>query len=269
MAKPTGEKLSMNLMNISRSAFRVKAFWFLCRHNPFFRLYSKIIGEKFSFSINNIDRRISSFYHEANGSPKFYVEIGANDGISQSNTKYLELYENWRGILIEPIPSVFQKLKKNRSAKNYFENSACCSFEYSSSEMSIIYANLMSITLDGQSDIVDRHEHAEIGATTLNSGDETYLLSVPAVTMNSILIKNSAPKRINFLSLDVEGSELEVLKGIDFSEFTIEFICVESRNFDLIDNFLVKKGYVFSEKLTSGITHSDYLFRHNSVRWPL
>jgi FkbM family methyltransferase len=267
MVQPTGEKLSMNLSKKFRSAFRVKAFWFLCRHNPLFRLYSKLIGEKFSFSINNIDRRISSFYRD-DTSPKFFVEIGANDGISQSNTKYLELYGNWRGILIEPIPSVFQKLKKNRSAKNYFENSACCSFEYSSNEMSLIYANLMSITLDGQSDIVDRREHAEIGATTLNSGDETYLLTVPALTMNSILNSNKAPKRINFLSLDVEGSELEVLKGIDFSEFTIEYICVESRNFDLIDSYLVQKGYIFCEKLTSGVTHSDYLFRHNSIRWP-
>ena len=257
----------MNLSKKVRPAIRVKAFWFLCRHNFWFRLYSKLIGEKFSFSVNNIDRKISSFYRDDN-SPKFYVEIGANDGISQSNTKYLELYGNWRGILIEPIPSVFQKLKRNRSARNCFENSACCSFEYPSTEMSLIYANLMSITLDGQSDIVDRREHANIGATSLNTGDETYLLSVPAVTMNLILKINNAPKRIQFLSLDVEGSELEVLKGIDFSEFTIEYICVESRSFDLIANFLVQKGYIFCERLTSGVTHGDFLFRHNSVLWP-
>lgn len=257
----------MGLIRHLRAVFRIKAFWFLCRHNVLFRLYSRLTGKEFSFSINNIDRRISSFYQNSS-SPKFFVEIGANDGISQSNTKYLELYANWQGILIEPIPSVFQKLKRNRSAKNSFENTACCSFEYTSSEMSLIYANLMSITLDGLSDIIDRHEHARIGATTLISGDTSYLIKVPAVTMNSILIKNIAPKRINFLSLDVEGSELEVLKGIDFSEFTFEYICIESRDFDSINGYLMERGYHFCEKLTSGVTHSDYLFRHNSVRWP-
>jgi FkbM family methyltransferase len=267
MFKQKSGKTFLNLIRSLKAVFRIKAFWFLCRHNALFRLYSKLTRKEFSFSINNIDRRISSFYQD-NVSPKFFVEIGANDGISQSNTKYLELYANWRGILIEPIPSVFKKLTNNRSTKNIFENTACCSFEYTSSSMSLIYANLMSITLDGLSDIVDRHEHAKIGATTLSPGDSTYLLRVPAVTMNSILISNNAPKRINFLSLDVEGSELEVLKGIDFSEFTFEYICIESRDFDSINGYLVERGYHFSEKLTSGITHSDYLFRHTSVRWP-
>ena len=85
--------------------------------------------------------------------------------------------------------------------------------------------------------------------------------------MHSILVKNRAPKRINFLSLDVEGSELEVLKGIDFSEYTFEYICVESRSFDSIYQYLTDKGYLFCEKLTSGATHGDFLFRHNSVKW--
>ena len=54
---------------------------------------------------------ISNLFKDVSG-PKFYIEIGANDGVSQSNTKYLELFYDWRGILIEPIPSVFKKLQK-------------------------------------------------------------------------------------------------------------------------------------------------------------
>jgi FkbM family methyltransferase len=264
VVEPKSRAILIDFFQKLSAAIRVKTFWFLCRNNNLFRLYSSFIGREHSFSIKEIDKKISSFYKN-DDSPKFYVEIGANDGISQSNTKYLELYEGWRGILIEPIPSVFQKLKRNRSRGNSFENTACCSFEYKSNKMSLIYANLMSITLDGESDIIDRHGHAKIGATTLVSGDATYVLQVPAATMNSILIRNDAPKKINFLSLDVEGSELEVLKGIDFSEFIIEYICVESRDFESINDYLRQKGYIFCEKLTFGVTHSDYLFKHLTV----
>jgi hypothetical protein len=128
--------------------------------------------------------------------------------------------------------------------------------------MSLIYANLMTISLEGESDVQDRREHAKIGAGTLIPGDEIYEVKVQASTMNSILLKHNAPKIINFLSLDVEGSEIEVLKGIDFNEFVFEYICVETRSFEVIEKFLNVKGYGCIETLTNGITHRDYLFKH-------
>lgn len=193
--------------------------------------------------------------------PKFYVEIGANDGVSQSNTKYLELYDGWKGILIEPIPNVFNKLQKNRAAGNHFENSACCSFNFTSPTMSLMYSNLMTISLDGESDIQDRRHHAKIGVGALESTEKMYEFKVKASTMNSILQKYCAPKIINFLSLDVEGSEIEVLKGIDFQDYIFEYICVETRSFANIEKFLNLKGYICTETLTNGIEHRDYLFK--------
>jgi FkbM family methyltransferase len=243
------------------SKLRITIFWYLNKHNTLFKICSFLIGRKFSFAINNIDVNISKKFKNFSG-PKFYVEIGANDGVSQSNTKYLELYDGWKGILIEPIPTVFKKLQKNRAARNFFENAACCSFEFKSSTMSLIYANLMTISLEGESDVQDRREHAKIGAGTLNLGDKIYEINVQASTMNSILLKHNAPKIVNFLSLDVEGSEIEVLKGIDFYEFVFEYICVETRSFEVIEKFLNVKGYVCIETLTNGITHKDYLFKY-------
>ena len=131
--------------------------------------------------------------------------------------------------------------------------------------MSLIYANLMTVTLEGENDLEDRNQHVKIGAGSLNPGDEIYEFTVKASTMNSILLKHDAPKKIDFLSLDVEGSEIEVLKGIDFHQFVFRYICVETRNFQIIDKYLRDYGYECIEKLTSGISHSDYLFRHIEV----
>ena len=244
---------------------RISSFWFLVKHNSIFRIYSFVTRHKKSFAMSEIDLYISKLFSEVK-SRKFYIEIGANDGISQSNTKYLELYDGWNGILIEPIPDLYSKLLKNRSASNIFVNSACCSFDYSNSSMAFLYANLMSISLDGKSDIPDRQQHANIGLGFLNKGESIYKLQVPTTTLNSILLTNSAPKRINFFSLDVEGSELEVLEGINYDEFVFDFICVETRSFDRIEKFLRKKGYDYFAQITKYSSHSDYLFKYRSLK---
>jgi FkbM family methyltransferase len=243
---------------------RLSGFWFLVRHNSFFRIYSFLTRKKRSFSVNEIDLFISNFFSEVKSS-KFYIELGANDGISQSNTKYLELYDGWNGVLIEPMPNLYSKLIKNRSASNIFVNSACCSFNYFNPTMTFLYANLMSISLDGKSDILDRQLHANIGSGHLDKGESVYALQVPTTTLNSILLENNAPKRINFFSLDVEGSEMEVLEGIDYDEFVFDLICVETRSFDQVEKFLQDKGYECLVQLTNNFSHSDYLFRHRKL----
>ena len=166
---------------------RTSSFWFLVRHNSLFRIYSFVFRHKKSFAASEIDLYIAKLFSEVT-SLKFYIEIGANDGISQSNTKYLELYDGWNGILIEPIPDVYSKLVRNRSASNIFVNSACCSFDYPNSSMTFLYANLMSISLDGKSDIPDRQQHANIGLGHLNKGESIYKLQVPTTTLNAILL---------------------------------------------------------------------------------
>jgi len=75
--------------------------------------------------------------------------------------------------------------------------------------------------------------------------------------MNDILKASSAPKNIDFLSLDVEGAELEVLKGIDFNEYSFKYILVECRDINELETFLNKSGYRLIEKFS----FHDYLFK--------
>ena len=81
--------------------------------------------------------------------------------------------------------------------------------------------------------------------------------------MNDLLINSKAPKLIDFFSLDVEGSELNVLKGIDFSQYNFKYLLIEITDFDKgiylkkMINFLKEKNYILHANLTS----YDYLFK--------
>ncbi len=84
-----------------------------------------------------------------------------------------------------------------------------------------------------------------------------HLKKYRAVTLNSILIKAKAPKIIDFLSLDTEGAEFEVLNGIDFKRFSFRYMLIETYYFSKLKKFFLKKNYKYIKK----INHNDYLFK--------
>jgi FkbM family methyltransferase len=204
------------------------------------------------FGLSKLDKKIAPYLPKRDG---YYVELGANDGITQSNTYHFEKYKNYSGILIEPIPQKFTECKNNRSTRNHFINCACVSFNHKKSTMELVYSNLMTTSLEGDSDILERIEHAKSGQHLIK--DEIYKFVIQAKTLNEILIEVDAPQKINFLSLDVEGSEIEVLGGIDFERYDFGLMCIESRDFPKLQDFLTSKGYIFFKK----ISIHDYLFK--------
>jgi len=90
---------------------------------------------------HELDKKLKKYLNYKNG---FFVELGANDGIRQSNTFYFEKNLNWNGILIEPIKEKYLKCLRYRSNKNYFYNNACVSFNYKNNRIKMIYSDLMS-----------------------------------------------------------------------------------------------------------------------------
>ena len=210
------------------------------------------------FALNNLDEKLNLFLPvEAN----FFIEIGGNDGISQSNTKRLELFEGWTGVLVEPFPGNFERMALTRAMSTRLFNAACVPFDYTSSHVELTYSDLMTVSDSLPTDISDSKEHALSGENWLKNDISVHQFLAPARTLQSILEEAGAPKRIGFFSLDVEGAELAVLRGVDHDSFRFDWLLVESRSPDQIEVFLVDVGYELVEKLTE----HDYLFRDSTV----
>lgn len=205
------------------------------------------------FSLNQLDRKLEKYVDYENG---YFVELGANDGVTQSNSLYFEKYRNWRGLLVEPAPQNYLKCRRNRSARASIYCAACVSFEYDKEFVRIAYSNLMSTPVSLESDIQDPRAHAQLGDRFLGNGETVFEFGAVARTLNSLLLDAGAPGVIDFLSLDVEGAELEVLKGVDHQAFRFKYLLVECRDFSRLSSYLASHGYRFVEPLSS----QDYLF---------
>ena len=218
-------------------------------------IISKIRSRKKYYAIDDIDVKLQKYLSYNNG---FFIEVGANNGINQSNTFYLEKKRNWTGVLIEPAPNNYLLCRQNRSNRNHFFCNACVSFSYKGKYVKMAYSNLVSTSFNLDSDILNPLLQAQKGMPSYKE-NEIPLFGAIARTMNDILIASSAPQNIDFLSLDVEGAELEVLKGIDFNEYHFKYILVECRDINRLETFLNKTGYRLIEKLS----FHDYLFKLN------
>lgn len=221
------------------------------------KIVRRLIVGKY-FGLNQLDRKLEKYVNFDNG---YFVELGANDGVTQSNSLYFERHRNWRGLLVEPTPHNFLKCRKNRAPRSTVYCAACVSFDYHQKFVIIAYANLMSIPLNLASDIQDAHAHAQLGQQFLKKDESLFEFGAIAKTLDSLLIDASAPKLIDFLSLDVEGAELEVLQGVNHQVFRFKYILVECRDFGRLNNYLEKQDYHFVEKLSE----QDYLFASNAI----
>ena len=205
------------------------------------------------FAINELDKKLESFMPYRNG---FYVELGANNGYDQSNSYYFELKKGWRGVLVEPLMNKYTQCINIRGRKNKVHNNACVPFGFYDEYVEIYDANLMSVSLIG-GDLSNIENHLNEAKDSMNEVQVIDKIKVKAKTLNEILIESKAPNIIDFLSLDVEGSEIQVLKGIDHSKFRFKYILVETRSFHLISSFLESNSYNYIQQLSE----LDYLFK--------
>jgi FkbM family methyltransferase len=193
---------------------------------------------------------LKAFKDKTNG---FFIEIGASDGMELSNTYLLETKYNWKGICVEPIPRRFELLCKNRP------NSWCSDRAvFNESNKTVIFniANDCDL-LSGISECIDCHN-------TCAKFNKTQI-TVQTITFNDLLEQFNAPSFVEYLSLDTEGSELEILKSVDFQKYTFGIIDVE-HNFveprrTKIRELLTSNGYEYIKE-----NQWDDSYKHNSVQ---
>lgn len=197
--------------------------------------------EKYSHpSLNELDKKILKYLPTQSG---VFIEVGANNGYSQSNTYYLERFQNWRGVLIEPIPALYKECIKERKNSKIF-NCALVANDYEKDYVEIYNVSLMSV-IDGVMNREDEEQHLQ-NAIKCEKDLKVELIKVPVRTLTSILEECNIEK-IDFFSLDVEGYELEALKGLDFDKFAPKFILVEANKRKELDSFLLNKYDIIEE----------------------
>jgi FkbM family methyltransferase len=171
----------------------------------------------------------------------YYADIGAHDGRSFSNTYHLEKL-GWSGVLVEPMLPTYFRLRDMRSKdSNFFANAACVSFAYSDKNLLMSYGDLMSFA-PGISTL-NASEWRDGAKQFLNRNETVIDTWVPATTLTSIFDHAKSPAQIDFMSIDVEGAESEVLDGIDFRKYSFTYICLETYVPDMILPKLETHGY--------------------------
>jgi FkbM family methyltransferase len=190
----------------------------------------------------------------------YFVDIGANNGVLISNTFLLEKTYNWRGICVEPIPDVYSQLVNNRS------DSICCQAAvYSESNKDVDFdIAMVSSMLSGISSMIDHHIE--------KVANNKKTISVKTISLNDLLDINKAPSFIEYLSVDTEGSEYEILKTFDFTKYTFGVIDVEHNWVEpkrtQIRNLLLSNGYIFQyqNEFDDSYAHSS-IFKKNTYYW--
>jgi FkbM family methyltransferase len=161
----------------------------------------------------------------------YFVEVGANDPERDSQTWRLE-QRGWKGVLIEPLPELAAQLRERRRSLVY--QVACSSPANSGKTMRLRMAGLQ---MAGTHSSLDPDFFVP---GTRNLGE----IEVQARTLDEVLLDAQAPDPIDFLSIDVEGHEIEVLAGATLSHWRPRLILIEDHAKDLrLHRALTSRGY--------------------------
>ena len=143
----------------------------------------------------------------------YFVEIGAADGFHLSNTCFLEIY-GWRGIIIEPLPYWHQKIRERKCHIDLR-----CVYEKSNSKLT--FENVFGYPeLSGVTEDLDQDSNASLRKNSKK-------LEVDTISLNDLLEEYKAPNKIDYISIDTEGSEFKILKNFNFKKYDVKIFTVE------------------------------------------
>ena len=180
------------------------------------------------------DKIMASFFDDAYKGT--CIDVGASDGIFGNNTYYFEK-KGWKTLCIEPIPESFDKCSKIR---NNCIN--CCISDVDKDDEQFIIFKLNDNNTDAISSLkpdirlISSHSHLI---------KESTQIKVKCKRLTTVLNEIQFDKIIDFISIDTENTELDVLKGIDFDTYFVKYLLIEN-NFEdnEIEDYLKTKGFI-------------------------
>jgi FkbM family methyltransferase len=191
----------------------------------------------------------------------YFIEAGACDGLSASNTYVLEKELNWKGICVEPNNKWFNELIKNRDA---CENVALYSKD---GEIDFVECNYRDNDMYTFEDAdmkyysgIKEHIYQQHKSVT----DKGTIIKKPCMTLENLLDKHETPFIIDYVSLDTEGSEYEILKSFPFNTYPkqiMAFSIEEAYNYTRSDSccaLLNSIGYIEVKNKFSNADHEHY-----------
>jgi FkbM family methyltransferase len=186
----------------------------------------------------------------------FFIEAGANDGFTQSNTYWLERFRGWRGILIDPMAAYAQACREERPDAIVVQ-AALVPADFEGDTVEMVFGDLMS-AIGGTHE--DDDAWVEPGLTL--GWFDPYRDTVPARTLSAVLDAAGAPE-IDLLSLDVEGYEAEVLRGLDLKRHAPRWILVEMHD---LEEGRKRIGAILGKRYTehSAISPLDVLYQRKN-----
>ena len=180
-----------------------------------------------------------------------FLDFGGFDGLMHSNTFYLERFLNWRGILVEPNPKPYASACAVRS---------CITIN---AALWMKSRELLQFTdSHGLSSIIDFQDNDSNAA--LRKAISQGIIDVDTINPTELLKRFSAPRLIDYMSLDVEGAELEVLKAVDLDFYKIALMSIEHNHENekkmRVREYLRRFGYSFIEHRNDDFfSNMDYL----------
>ena len=166
----------------------------------------------------------------------FFVEFGATNGITMSNSHILEKTYGWKGILAEPNPEYHERLARERDC----DISHKCVYSRTGEKMKFLCTEK---ALFSRLSAINPEDHNEQGGKRENFTE----IEVETISLDDLLDEYGAPDEIDYMSVDTEGSELEILSHFDFGKRRVKMLTIEHNFTELrqqINDLMLSKGYV-------------------------
>lgn len=214
-----------------------------------------------TYSLHNLDILMLEYINYNNG---VFIEAGANDGISQSNTALYEFDYGWKGLLVEPNFKKYLDCKRNRK-NSIVKNYALVSSNYTKKTIRGDFNNqdyensLMAMVIDDS-----EYQDDDLSYNKNKKNTENEIIEVPAITIDQLLNDHNI-LNVDFFSLDVEGYEISVLNGMNFSNIRPKYFLIETANKEdyqkTVRGYMKEKNYSFLKQLSG----NDDLFVDNTI----